>query len=218
MATPGEGGLWARFLRGVVGRALDRVEEVRQSVQRGAKVIIGCPECGTRYSVREKDVGHGVKCPKCNVILPLEASAEGSGGKPLPASKAARPAAGISASLTDTLVTKGRLADEEPLPPHLTLTVTVLEGADTGTRITLSRTRTVIGRRDAHILLNDPEVSSLHAAVTVEGNRYTIRDLRSTNGTFLNGRRIVEEADLAHLDEIRLGRTTLLFTATRSDP
>lgn len=217
MATPGEGGLWARFLRGIVGRALDRVEEVRQSVQRGAKVIIGCPECGTRYSVREKDVGHGVKCPKCNVILPLEASAEGSGGKPLPASKAARPAAGISASLTDTLVTKGRPADEEPLPPHLTLTLTVLEGADTGTRITLSRTRTVIGRRDAHVLLNDPEVSSLHTAITVEGTHYTIRDLRSTNGTFLNGKRI-EEAELAHLDEIRLGRTTLLFTATRSDP
>jgi pSer/pThr/pTyr-binding forkhead associated (FHA) protein len=66
-------------------------------------------------------------------------------------------------------------------------------------------------------LLNDPEVSSLHAAIAVEGNRYSLRDLRSTNGTFLNGKRI-EEAELSHLDEIRLGRTTALFTVTRSDP
>lgn len=217
MARPRDGGLWAQFLQRVVGRALDRVEEVRQSVQGGAKVVVGCPECGTRYSVRQGEAGGGVKCPKCNLVLPLNGSAEGSGEKsPLPP-KAARPAAGISASLTETLVSKGRAPDEEPLPRHLALTLTVLEGADTGTRITLSRTRTVLGRRDAHILLNDPEVSSLHAAIAVEGNRYSLRDLRSTNGTFLNGKRI-EEGELAHLDEIRLGRTTLLFTVTRSDP
>jgi predicted Zn finger-like uncharacterized protein len=217
MARGQDGGLWARFLQRVVGRALDRVEEVRQRVQGGAKVIVGCPECGTRYSVRQGEAGYGVKCPKCNVVLPLDGSAEGSAGKPPPASKAARPPAGVSASLTETLVSKGRAPEEEPLPPHLTLTLTVLEGADTGSRITLSRTRTVLGRRDAHVLLNDPEVSSLHAAIAVEGNRYSLRDLRSTNGTFLNGKRI-EEAELSHLDEIRLGRTTALFIVTRSDP
>lgn len=211
-----EGGLWAKFLRQVVGRALDRVEEVRQSVERGPKVIVGCPACGTRYSVREKDAGRGVKCPKCDLVLSPDRDAEGGGAQPFLAREAARPAAGVSASLTETLVSKGRAPEKEPLPRHLALTLTVLEGADTGTRVTLSRARTVLGRRDAHVLLNDPEVSSLHAAITVEGNRYSLRDLRSTNGTFLNGKRI-EEAELAHLDELRLGRTTLLFTVTRSD-
>jgi len=215
MAGARGGGLWARFLQRVVGRALDRVEEVRQNVGRGGKVIVGCPECGTRYSVREKEAARGVKCPKCDVILPLNGSAEGGGGKPPLAPMAARPAAGVSASLTETLVAKGRAPEEEPLPHHLTLTLTILEGADTGTRVSLSRTRTILGRRDAHILLNDSEVSSLHAAIAVEGNRFSLRDLRSTNGTFLNGRRI-EEAELAHLDELRLGRTRLLFTVTRN--
>src|SRR3970040_2103444 len=135
---------------------------------------------------------------------------KGARGSPPRPRRRAPPPAGASASLTETLVSKGRAPEEEPLPPHLTLTLTVLEGADTGSRITLSRTRTVLGRRDAHILLNDPEVSSLHAAIAVEGNRYSLRDLRSTNGTFLNGKRI-EEAELSHLDEIRLGRTTALI-------
>jgi predicted Zn finger-like uncharacterized protein len=208
-----DSGLWAQLLRRIVGGAMDRMEEVRQSVQRGAKVVLGCPECGTRYSVREKEAGRGVKCPKCNVILPLGGSAGAGGEQPAPAP----PAPGVSASLTETLVSKGRPADEEPLPSHLALTLTVLEGPDTGSRITLARTRTILGRRDAHVLLNDPEVSGLHAAIAVDGNRYSIRDLRSTNGTFLNGKRI-EEAPLAHLDELRLGRTTLLFTVTRNTP
>ena len=217
MAISRGSGLWAQLLRRIVGGALDRVEEVRQSVERGSKVILGCPECGTRYSVREKDAGRGIKCPKCNVILPPPGSAGADGERPVPTSKAASPAPGISASLTETLVSKGRPADGEPLPHHLTLTLTVLEGPDTGSRITLSRTRTVLGRREAHVLLNDPEVSSLHAAIAVDGTRYSIRDLRSTNGTYLNGKR-VEEAELGHLDELRLGRTTLLFIVTRNTP
>ncbi|MBI4391065.1 MAG: FHA domain-containing protein [candidate division NC10 bacterium] len=212
-----DSGLWAQFLRRIVGGAMDRMEEVRQSVQRGAKVVLGCPECGTRYSVREKDAGRGVKCPKCNVILPVGGTAGADGEHPAPAPKPAPPASGVSASLTETLVSKGRPTDEEPLPGHLALTLTVLEGPDTGNRITLARTRTILGRRDAHVLLNDPEVSGLHAAIAVDGSRYSIRDLRSTNGTFLNGKRI-EEAQLAHLDEVRLGRTTLLFTVTRNTP
>jgi len=217
MAKPQNAGLWARFLHWVVGGALDRVDEVRESVQRGTKVIVGCPECGTRYSVREKDAGRGVKCPKCNVLLPLQSGGEVSREQPPLPPKASPPAAAISASLTETLVSRGPAPDGEPLPHYLSLTLTVLEGADRGSRLTLSRTRTVLGRRDAHILLNDPEISSLHAAITVEGNRYSLRDLQSTNGTFLNGRRI-EEAALAHLDELRLGQTTLLFTVTPNTP
>ena len=96
MARGQDGGLWARFLQRVVGRALDRVEDVRQRVQGGAKVILGCPECGTRYSVRQGEAGRGVKCPKCNVVLPLDGSAEGSAGKAPPAPKAARPPAGAA--------------------------------------------------------------------------------------------------------------------------
>ena len=216
MARPQDAGVWARFLHWVVGGALDRMDEVRESVQRGTKVIVGCPECGTRYSVREKDAGHAVKCPKCNVILPLGSGAEVGWEQPPLAPKPSSAAPAISASLTETLVSRAPVPDGEPLPHYLSLTLTVLEGADRGSRLTLTRTRTVLGRRDAHILLNDPEISSLHAAITVDGNRYSLRDLQSTNGTFLNGRRI-EEAALAHLDELRLGRTTLLFTATRND-
>jgi hypothetical protein len=70
-----------------------------------------------------------------------------------------------------------------------------------------------IGRSDdSDIVLNDPSVSRTHAAVEISGGRAVLRDLDSTNGTFLNGRRIRAET-LRDGDEVKLGNTRLRFEA-----
>jgi hypothetical protein len=70
-----------------------------------------------------------------------------------------------------------------------------------------------IGRSDDNdIVLNDPSVSRAHAVVEVAAGRVTLRDLDSTNGTFLNSRRIRAEA-LRDGDELQLGNTRLRFEA-----
>jgi hypothetical protein len=69
--------------------------------------------------------------------------------------------------------------------------------------------RLVIGRSSAcHLVLADDTVSRRHAALSVEGGRWLLRDLGSSNGTWLNGRRIVESevrpGDVLHLGGARI--------------
>lgn len=84
----------------------------------------------------------------------------------------------------------------------------VLDGP--GAPAHLTKVRTVIGRRNADVLLEDPDVSRQHAAIERYGSRYLIRDLGSTNGTFVNGERI-DARILEPRDVIEVGGTRLAF-------
>ncbi len=70
-----------------------------------------------------------------------------------------------------------------------------------------------IGRsEESEIVLLDPSVSRAHAVVEVTDGNAVVRDLGSTNGTFVNGRRIESEL-LRDGDELRLGNTRMKFEA-----
>jgi len=70
----------------------------------------------------------------------------------------------------------------------------------------------LIGRKGADIVLDDEKVSRKHAEIGLYGpGAYVLRDLASTNGTLLNGRRVTEKAKLQHWDLIRVGDTQLRF-------
>lgn len=74
--------------------------------------------------------------------------------------------------------------------------------------------RTRIGRgTECDVTLNDPSVSRTHAVVDTEGPEPTVRDLGSTNGTFVNGAR-VEAMRLRDGDELRFGNTHMTFEAS----
>jgi ABC-type multidrug transport system ATPase subunit/pSer/pThr/pTyr-binding forkhead associated (FHA) protein len=63
-----------------------------------------------------------------------------------------------------------------------------------------------IGRAaDNHMVLNHPLISRYHAAIDRMGTRFRLRDLRSTNGVFVNGKRIEREVFLKDWDQIRIG-------------
>ncbi len=71
-----------------------------------------------------------------------------------------------------------------------------------------------IGRGlECDVTLNDPGVSRAHAVIETEGAEPTVRDLGSTNGTFVNGAR-VQAARLRDGDELRFGNTQMLFEAS----
>jgi hypothetical protein len=68
-----------------------------------------------------------------------------------------------------------------------------------------------IGRHpDNDILIDNPAVSSHHAKITREENKFYIEDLNSTNGTFLNGLKIVK-AEIHHKDNIQIVQHVLEF-------
>ncbi|WP_431779341.1 FhaA domain-containing protein [Microbacterium aurantiacum] len=80
-----------------------------------------------------------------------------------------------------------------------------------GQRHTLAKSRTVIGRgSDADITIADSGTSRRHVEILWDGERAMVRDLKSTNGTKLNGQK-VGEAALAPDSVVTIGRTDIVF-------
>jgi len=70
----------------------------------------------------------------------------------------------------------------------------------------------VIGRDSANsIVLPDVSVSSKHARIVKSPDGFTIEDLKSRNGTFVNGERVTETRALEDNDVVRFGRVVLTF-------
>jgi adenylate cyclase len=77
----------------------------------------------------------------------------------------------------------------------------------------------VLGRSTtATVRLADREVSRKHSQIDLEGNKFVLRDLGSSNGTFLNGTRISGPSTLEDGDEVVIGTTKMQFRITRGPP
>jgi len=97
----------------------------------------------------------------------------------------------------------------------VTVGLVIVRGGPPGARFDL-REDAIIGRVDAGILLDDDEVSRYHAIVRVGDDGADITDLGSTNGTFVDGRRLTGRAPLVDGSVIRVGQTELrVVTAGR---
>lgn len=82
---------------------------------------------------------------------------------------------------------------------------------DVGREVSL-RGGLTIGRSGANDLrVEDEFVSHMHARVVLRGKFYFISDLGSTNGTFVNDRRVEEDAQLRLRDVLRIGETRLRY-------
>ena len=93
------------------------------------------------------------------------------------------------------------------------LVLTLIQGPDKGRRIELpDHEPQLLGRSSEAIQLSDQTISRRHAELTPEGNGlWWINDLRSANGTFVNGVRVGEPRRLRVGDQIRVGNSLLVF-------
>jgi predicted Zn finger-like uncharacterized protein len=169
-----------------------------------------CTNCGTQHVLNDAQVAGNsrvqFRCSKCGetstvevtarvdstmVISPLPSFArvEGSGERqPLPAQNP-----GLS------------------LPEGATVILTVISGPSIGLVHKLQKPRVVIGRADADLDLNDPEVSRWHCAIEVKQRIVRLRDLDSTNGTYFEEER-VRAAELLNNAEFRIGTSVVRLT------
>ena len=93
-------------------------------------------------------------------------------------------------------------------PPRL-----ILQGLEGETaEYPLGEAINVLGRSTgASVRLTDREVSRKHSQIDRQGDGWILRDLGSSNGTFLNGKRILEPTRLEEGDEVMIGASKLLF-------
>ena len=91
----------------------------------------------------------------------------------------------------------------------------VQRGPNAGARFLLDADRTTAGRRpDSDIFLDDVTVSRKHAEFVREGGQFTVRDVGSLNGTYVDRDRI-DSAVLDDGDEVQIGKYRLVFHPSR---
>jgi DNA-binding winged helix-turn-helix (wHTH) protein len=106
-----------------------------------------------------------------------------------------------------------RAPERPPLEPSRGIVCRLLwEGRE----VLLAEGENVLGRvPGAAIWIDDSSVSRRHARIVVEGDRATLEDLGSKNGTKLRGRRIRAAAKLADCDVIEIGPASMIFRLYR---
>ncbi|HQG13900.1 MAG TPA: FHA domain-containing protein, partial [bacterium] len=89
----------------------------------------------------------------------------------------------------------------------------VVDGPNRGKKLTLNKNITKVGKRESNdLILADKTVSRNHVEIEYASDSFLLRDLGSTNGTFLNGSK-VKEVYLTPGDLIKIGNTTIEFIA-----
>jgi pSer/pThr/pTyr-binding forkhead associated (FHA) protein len=173
-------------------------------------VVVTCNSCQKKYRLEDKHfVGRDhfqFKCPSCG--QPIDARkprAEGEAQPPTP-----QPVKKLEATWTESDVPEAELL---ALPSGKRVSLAVLQGADSGLILAVDKPVMVIGRADADLVLADSEVSRRHARLEFKGLGVQLRDLNSTNGTYVNEQRItVTQVD--NQTEFRIGATTLMLIIT----
>ena len=176
-------------------------------------MVVACRSCKKRYRLEEKHFAgrdrFQFKCPACGnpVQAVREEPQKPSASAPPPTTQKLKR---IDATWTDADVPEAELL---ALPEGKRVSVAVLQGADSGAILSVEKPLVVIGRAEADLVLNDSEVSRHHARLEFKGLSVTLRDLKSTNGTYINEQRITT-APLSNQTEFRVGASTLMLILT----
>lgn len=89
-------------------------------------------------------------------------------------------------------------------------TLVVVDGALTGTVIPLGTAPVTLGRApDSTLVLDDDYASNNHAVLSLVDGHWVLRDLGSTNGTWIGRTRLTAATELGIGAQLRIGRTTL---------
>jgi predicted Zn finger-like uncharacterized protein len=205
-------------------------------------MIIVCPSCQARYKFDESKLGQRpkakTKCAKCGSSIEIENPMFGAMTLPPGPEPAAAPPPAATPPLEEESTKKTKTLDptmrggtasstgaavstsaEGSDSRHLELSagkrysLAVLQGAATGQIFPLSKPRIILGRAGADINLDDAEASRQHAAVEILGDHAILRDLGSTNGTFVELQRIQQQV-LTNQGEFRIGSHVLMFIVT----
>jgi predicted Zn finger-like uncharacterized protein len=198
-------------------------------------MIIVCGNCQAKYKFDESKMGDRprakTKCSKCGSMIEIEnPNFAAMTLPPMEVPSMPPPAAAVQAPADPPKTVKGKAAEPEmgsgtitgrdmhrmgllELPKDKRYSLAVIQGAATGQIYSITKSRTTIGRSGNDVDLDDPEASRNHAVVEIYGERAVLRDLGSTNGTFVDVDK-VDHCEIGNQMEFRIGSHVLMFIIT----
>lgn len=194
-------------------------------------MIIECTSCHARYQYDEDRFDRKpvkkIKCAKCSTVFEIQNPAfaekpEPSTGESTFARREETRTRAPEPKETKETTEESRLPDrgtgprpaQPQLPTGRRISIAVIAGTDAGMVYRVEKPRITIGRAGADLTINDGEASRQHAAIEVRDTVITVEDLKSTNGTLIDGERIIQPVELQDKAEFQIGGTTLMLIMT----
>lgn len=178
-------------------------------------MIFECDQCKKKYKYDEAKLGDKssvkAKCPNCGNIIEIKNPLSPSS----PTQIAREKFTPKEEESSDRTLSSGSVANYGlfKLPEDRKLSLAVIQGEQVGQVITINKPRMVMGRSDADIIVKDLEASRQHAAIEVMGDRVLLRDLGSTNGTYVE-EKAISTTYLDDRSEFRIGTTVFMLIVT----
>jgi hypothetical protein len=198
-----------------VGQVTDgakRLASRRRRPEPGASLRLmqaTCGHCGKQHVLKDAEIAAHLRvqfrCTKCGQPTVIEVAKRADQTvviSPLPSFARAG-----SASSAETLLP----GEDLSLPPKTRVALNVISGPAQGARFELAKVRVTLGRQGADIALNDPEISRYHCSLEVRDGYVNLKDMDSTNGTFLDEER-VRAAMLRNGSQFRIGNSVVRVT------
>ncbi len=202
-------------------------------------MIVVCPACQARFQYDDSRFGavraKRFKCPKCTHVfevvnpglamsqqdstqahrvtdlMPPVPEAEPTPPTPLPAARTTAKRDREAMLVAAGLHVPG-------MPPGLRFTLAFLSGPQASTVQVLENPQIIIGREEGDVVTRDPETSRRHALLEIHRDGTVwISDQQSTNGTLVNGERIVEPVQLISQQEFTCGNSTFMLLVRNTD-
>jgi len=170
-----------------------------------------CQRCGWVLGVSV------AACPACGA--PLAGRSSGFDTVFYPEAAAAGSDSGIDGLGRGTSLLHEDAAASDPAALKLKIKPLLVRrgGSCSGQRLTVDCPTTTVGRGDGEISIDDPTLSGRHFMIEERAHEFFLRDLGSTNGTFLNGH-LVRSAPLKSGDEIKAGESVFVFSVLQVIP
>ena len=167
-------------------------------------MIISCPNCKAKYNVPEEKIqGKAkLKCSRCYNIFALGKVDEDSASKKDTAKI-------MQKNVGDSLWTNENLI----LPEDKKISLAIIKGARAGYIYHIEKPYVLIGRGKVDLIIPDKEISRKHLAIEIRDDKIFLRDLGSTNGTFINDKK-VSITEIKDQSEFKVGQTTLMLITT----
>jgi pSer/pThr/pTyr-binding forkhead associated (FHA) protein len=150
-------------------------------------VFADCPRCQTKYLLEKADENKEFQCMKCGEVF-------------------------VAVGAADDAPTQINQKDKTLLiPENKRIYLEISKGTEAGKAYQILKPVVTIGRgSQADIQLSDAAISRKHCVIEISAEQAVLRDLGSTNGTFVSGQRI-DFAYLRDRGEFDLGSTTIRY-------